>query len=161
MDQRAHCDSKQRHGLSISHAQNPERFQAVVNIFRGEFDFIQVGSTLDPRLAHVQDVRGAAIRETAAILHHSRIFVGNAGFLMHLARAVECLSVIIYGGREAPWLTGYKCNANLYTALPCAPCWRWNTCDIDRKCMKEVTVDDVVSQIRKMVHKQRNPLSNT
>jgi len=137
----------------------PERFQAVVNALYNEFDFVQVGSAIDPKLDHVDDLRGTSIRESAAILHHSRLYVGTAGFVMHLARAVECPSVIIYGGREAPWQSGYICNANLYTPLACAPCWRWNTCDFDRKCMKDISVEDVVFQIREMINKRRNPLS--
>jgi len=138
----------------------PERFQAVVNALHREFDFIQLGSAANPTLENVKDMRGiTSIRESAAILHHARLYVGNAGFLMHLARAVECPSVIVYGGREAPWQTGYMCNTNLYTALPCAPCWRWNTCDFDRMCMKEIKVEDVIFEIRELMRKPRNPLA--
>jgi hypothetical protein len=138
----------------------PERFQAVVNALHREFDFIQLGSAADPTLENVKDLRGAtSIRESAAILHHTRLYVGNVGFLMHLARAVECPSVIVYGGREAPGQSGYICNANLYTALPCAPCWRFNTCDFDRMCMKEIKVEDVIFEIRELMRKPRNPLA--
>jgi hypothetical protein len=77
---------------------------------------------------------------------------------MHVARAVECPSVIVFGGREAPWQTGYICNFNLYSAVPCAPCWRSNTCEIDRQCMRDISVDDVVSAIRQMLERPRNPL---
>ena len=58
---------------------------------QGEVDFIQLGSATDPALQHVNDLRGAtSIREAAAILNHARLYVGTVGFLMHLARAVEC-----------------------------------------------------------------------
>ena len=77
---------------------------------------------------------------------------------MHLARAVECPCVIIYGGREAPWQSGYICNFNLYTPLPCAPYWRWNGCECDRQCMREIGVADVVSAIRQMMERPRGPL---
>src|SRR5262249_40944014 len=107
----------------------PERFQSVVDLLRGEYKFVQLGSVMDPPLQHVKDLRGAtSIRESAAILHHARLYIGTVGFLMHLARAVDCPSVIVYGGREAPWQSGYKCNKNLYNAVACAPCWRWNNC---------------------------------
>jgi len=29
---------------------------------------------------------------------------------MHLARAVDCRAVIVYGGRERPEISGYICN---------------------------------------------------
>ena len=137
-----------------------ERFQSVVDALAGEVDFIQIGGTTDPVLQRVNDLRGATgTREAAAILHHARLYVGTVGFPMHLARAVECPSVIIFGGREAPWQSGYVGNANLYTAVPCAPCWRANTCEFDRQCMREIAVEDVVAAIRQMLAKPRNPLA--
>ena len=45
----------------------------------------------------------------------SLAFVGQVGFLMHLARAVDCRAVIVYGGRETPAQSGYPCNENLYS----------------------------------------------
>ena len=138
----------------------PERVQDVVDALAGEVEFIQVGSTSDPVLQHANDLRGVtSIRETAAILSHARLFVGTVGFLMHISRAVECPSVIIFGGREAPWQSGYVCNTNLYTAVPCAPCWRANTCEFDRQCMREISAADVVSAIRQKLLRPRNPLA--
>ena len=137
-----------------------EGFQCVVDALAGEIGFIQVGSIADPQLQGAKDLRGATtIREAAAILHHARLYVGTVGFLMHLARAVECPSVIIFGGREAPWQSGYVCNSNIYSEVPCAPCWRSNTCDFERRCMRDISVNDVVSAIRQMVQRPRNPLA--
>ena len=67
--------------------------------------------------------------------------------------------MIIFGGRSAPYQLGYVCNSNLYSAVPCAPCWRSNTCDFDRRCMSDISVDDVVSAIRQMLQRPRNPLA--
>jgi hypothetical protein len=137
-----------------------ERFQGVIDALRDEYEFIQLGSAIDPALEHVEDLLGGtSIRESAAILHQARLYVGTVGFLMHLARAVECPGVIVYGGREAPWQSGYISNFNLYSALPCAPCWRWNSCDFDRKCMTDISVIDVVSAIRQMMSRPRAPLA--
>jgi hypothetical protein len=136
-----------------------ERFQAVVDALAGEFQFIQIGSTADPPLKGAKNLAGVTtIRESAAILCNARLYVGTVGFLMHLARAVECPSVIIFGGREAPWQTGYVCNLNMYSDVPCAPCWRSNTCDFDRQCMSVISADDVVLAIRQMLARPRNPL---
>ena len=138
----------------------PDRVQDVVDALAGEVEFIQLGSTSDPALLHAKDLRGGtSVRETAAILSQARLYVGTVGFLMHVARAVECPSVIIFGGREAPWQSGYVCNTNLYTAVSCAPCWRANTCEFDRQCMREISGADVVSAIRQMLKRPRNPLA--
>jgi hypothetical protein len=137
-----------------------DRFQSVVDALCEEYEFIQLGSATDPMLDHAEDLRGrTSIRESASILHHARLYVGTVGFLMHLARAVECPAVIVYGGREAPWQSGYISNFNLYSAVPCAPCWRLNSCDFDRKCMGDISVSDVVSAIRQMLNSARGPLT--
>jgi ADP-heptose:LPS heptosyltransferase len=158
------CIVVQSSGLAAKHPIGnkewyPERFQAVVDALSREYEFIQVGSATDPPLAHVRDLRGkTSVRKSAAILHHARLYIGLEGFLMHLARATDCPSVIIFGGRTPPWYTGYVCNNNLFTGLPCAPCWRWNTCDFDRKCMADIAGDDVVAAVRDLLRKPRNPL---
>jgi hypothetical protein len=155
----------QSSGLAARHPMlnkqwHAERFQGVVDALAGELDIIQLGSREDPPLQHVNDLRGTTgIRETAAILSHARLYIGTVGFLMHLARAVECPSVIVFGGREAPWQSGYVGNANLYSAVQCAPCWRANTCEFDRRCMSDISVADVVSAIRQMLGRPRNPLA--
>jgi hypothetical protein len=137
----------------------PDRFQTVVNALHREFDFIQIGASIDPPLQNVTDLRGSTtIRQSAAILHQSRLYIGNEGFLMHLARAVECPSVVVYGGRVKPWQIGYVCNANVYSSPPCSPCWRSNKCDFDRRCMHEVTPHDVIEALRTMLGRPRGPL---
>ena len=137
----------------------PERFQAVVDGLKSQFKFVQLGAASDPALEGVVDLRGKTrIRETAALLSHCRLYLGNIGFLMHLARAVECPSVIVFGGREAPWQSGYTCNTNLYSAEPCAPCWLWNKCDHGRICMDRITAAEVISAVEKMTGKTRSHL---
>jgi ADP-heptose:LPS heptosyltransferase len=107
---------------------------------------VQVGSASDLRLEGAIDLRGkTSHRQTAAILANSLVFVGLVGFVMHLARAVDCRSVIIYGGREKPTITGYVANKNLYHQVRCAPCWLRNACEFNRKCMDMVTVGQVIS----------------
>jgi hypothetical protein len=155
----------QSSGLAAKHPmQNkqwyPERFQRVVDALKNEFEFVQLGGTNDPALDRVRDLRGGTdIRQAAAILHHARLYIGTVGFLMHLARAVECPGVIVYGGREAPWQSGYICNVNLYTAVPCAPCWRWNKCEINRQCMQSISADDVLDAVGELLGKPRDPLA--
>ncbi|HEX4139178.1 MAG TPA: glycosyltransferase family 9 protein [Candidatus Methylacidiphilales bacterium] len=136
-----------------------DRFQQVVDALRGSLSFVQLGSPADPPLQGVRDLRGkTGIRETAAVLANCRLFVGNVGFLMHLARAVECPSVIVFGGREAPWQSGYPCNANLYSDVACAPCWLFNDCDYQRKCLAMIGAEQVVAAVQRLHAQPRNPL---
>jgi hypothetical protein len=137
-----------------------ERYQAVVSSLRDHYDFVQVGSRNDPPLEGALDLRGkTSLRETAAVLHASLAFVGQVGFLMHLARAVDCRSVIVYGGRETPAQSGYPCNENLYSPVPCSPCWRLNTCPFERVCLQQIEVSDVVAALDAQVARFGSPLA--
>jgi len=137
----------------------PERFQKVVKALCRDFEFVQLGAVTDPPLEGAVDMRGkTTIREAAAILASCRLFVGLVGLVMHLARAVDCRSVIVYGGRELPSQTGYPCNENLSTQPPCSPCWRWNSCDFDRRCLSAITSDDVVDAIYRACDRLHDPL---
>lgn len=137
----------------------PERFQAVVDELGGAFEFVQIGRSEDPPLTGVIDLRGeTSIPELAAVLSGAKMFVGLVGFVMHLARAVGCRSVIVFGGRELPWQSGYPCNENLSSPIACSPCWRWNQCDYDRECMRSIGEDQVVAAIRRLQGRLAEPL---
>ena len=147
--------------LQMANKQWPaERFQQVVDALKDRFEFVQVGAPSDPPLKNVTDVRGkTSRRELAAVLANCQLYIGTVGFLMHVARAVECPSVIVYGGREAPWQTGYGCNTNLYSPEPCAPCWLWNRCDFDHVCMTKITATAVVQAALEKLTQPAAPLA--
>ena len=132
----------------------PDRFQEVCAELRADVQVIQLGAASDPKLEGATDLRGqTTTRETAAILANSLVFVGLSGFLMHLARAVDCRSVIVYGGHEKPAQTGYVANKNLYTGVRCAPCWLRNPCDFDRKCMDQIHPPQVITAAAEQIAK--------
>ncbi len=154
----------QSSGLDAKHSMRNknwslERYQGVVDALQGRYDVVQVGSRNDPLLEGVTDLRGkTSLRETAAVLRGSLAFVGQVGFLMHLARAVDCRSVIVYGGRETPAQSGYPCNENLYSPVHCSPCWRLNSCPYERKCLQMISVADVVDGVERQVARHGTPL---
>lgn len=138
----------------------PQRFADVVEALKDEWNFVQLGVASDPPLPGTLDLRGqTSFVETAAILSQSRLFIGQVGFLMHVARAVDCPSVIVYGGREHPLQSGYICNENIYTDLECAPCWRRDTCPFERECMTQISVRDVVEAARRKLGQDNSVLS--
>jgi len=137
------------------------RMQEVVNALRDEYTIVQLGAATDPGLDGVVDLRGrTSMRQSAAIIASSVLTVAQVGFLMHLTRAVDRPAVIIYGGREQPWQTGYSCNTNLFTSLSCAPCWSWNRCGnaVERECMHRISADDVVHAVRERAARADEPL---
>jgi hypothetical protein len=60
---------------------------------------------------------------------------------------VETRAVVIYGGFEAPWESGYEQNINLFTKLACSPCWLRDPCPYDKECMQKIDVDSVIKSI--------------
>ncbi len=110
-------------------------------------DVVQLGTPQDPVLPGTIDCRGGLLLDAARELAQCDLFVGLVGFLMHLARAVECPSVIVYGGREPPEITGYSCNTNISNRPPCAPCWYYSRCDFNRRCLNAITPAEVLAAV--------------
>jgi hypothetical protein len=138
----------------------PERYQAVSNQLGDRFGMIQLGLKTDPPIQGALDLRGkTTLRESAAILASSRVFIGQVGFLMHLARAVDCRSVIVYGGREEPLITGYRVNENIVGRTICSPCWQRNKCDYGHECMRIIEPDQVVAAVRRQLEREGTPLA--
>ena len=137
-----------------------ENFQKVIQLIREElgtqdWKIIQLGGNGDQLLDAVVDLRGkTSLRQTAAIISQSDAFIGTQGFLAHLARAVDCRSVIIFGGREHSYQSGYSCNENLDSYIDCAPCWRWNGCEYDRKCTTMIPPRQVFQGLVKVLEKR-------
>jgi hypothetical protein len=136
-----------------------ERYQQLVDKFYPEYQFIQLGTQNDCPLKNVIDLRGkTTVRETAAILKNASLLVTHVGFMMHLARAVDRRSVIVYGGRERPDQSCYACFENIYSAVECSPCWLHNTCPYDKKCMDMISADMVKAAISNQLQLLDEPL---
>jgi hypothetical protein len=139
----------------------PERFAPVAAELGRTHSIVQIGSRADPPIPGTIDLRGrTTVRGSAAILANADLFIGLVGFLMHLARAVDCRGVIVYGGREAPWQSGYSCNENIFTAVPCAPCWLVDRCDHQWMCMDRIAPADVIAAARRGLQKTPEPLAS-
>jgi ADP-heptose:LPS heptosyltransferase len=136
-----------------------DRYQQIVDNLHKEYQFIQLGTKNDVPLTNVTNLCGkTTLRESAAILKNSVLLLSYAGFLMHLARAVDCPAVIVYGGREKPEQTGYSCFQNFYSAVECSPCWLDNICPYDKKCMQMISTDMVEKKVIEQLQSIPEPL---
>jgi len=137
----------------------PERYQATADELQNEVRWIQLGLPGDPPIRGAIDLRGrTTLRESAAILANSKILLGEAGFLMHLARAVDTRSVIVYGGREDPQVSGYIANENVVGRTACSPCWQRTRCDFGHECMRMIEPAEVAAAIRRQLAREGPPL---
>jgi ADP-heptose:LPS heptosyltransferase len=118
----------------------PTGFTDVARLLKPHAKLVQIGAKSDPALPVDADLRGkTTLREAAAILAGSDLFIGLEGFLTHLARAVDCPSVVILGGRAPAEIFGYSANRNLTDFPECGPCARRIGCPHGLKCMTAIT----------------------
>jgi len=129
-------------------------FNEVVRLLSDKYSFVQLGMKGDPVLDGVIDRTGElSLRQVFCVLNRCSSFIGQVGFLMHAASAMRLPSVIVYGGFEAPWQSGYEENINLFTKLHCSPCWLEEKCPWDKKCMAAITPAMVSEEFRIMMGK--------
>ena len=137
-----------------------QRMQKVVDALKSTYRIVQLGSKQDYPLEGVDLLLGkTSIREAAILLKSATCFIGLEGALMHLARAVECSSVIIWGGRLKPTQIGYPCFENIYQKMDCSPCWIPNACPHALACMDSITSDMVLERVDKIISQAPQPLT--
>ncbi len=136
-----------------------ERFAEVARLLAPRFHLVQLGAAGDSLLPHTIDRRGLPdLRQSAAVLSQCSLLIGQVGFLMHLARAVDRRSVVVFGGREHPSQSGYPCNENLHETPPCSPCWQKSGCDFDRVCLTRITPAAVVAAVDRLLPRVSLPM---
>jgi hypothetical protein len=122
---------------------NPQRWQEVVDHFRGRIAFVQVGGAkhFHPSLQGVIDLRGRTnLRQLVRLTYHAQGVICPVTSLMHLAAAVEVKGgrpknrpcVVVAGGREPSQWESYPHHQYIHTngALPCCEnggCWKSRT----------------------------------
>jgi ADP-heptose:LPS heptosyltransferase len=122
---------------------SPQRYQDVVDHFRGRLEFVQVGEDghHHPSIRGAVDLRGqTTLRQLVRLVHHADGVISAVSLLMHLAAAVEVRPgrlknrpcVVIAGGREPPHWVAYPHHQFMHTmgALRCCDnggCWKSRT----------------------------------
>ncbi len=91
-----------------------------------------------------------SFRHAAAVLSVCRAYVGTEGGLHHAAAAVGTPAVVIFGGFISPAVTGYAAHRNLFTGTGLGCGSRLN-CAHCRKAMENITVDQVVTELEKLL----------
>lgn len=131
----------------------PGRMQEVVDELRAEgFSIVHLGSAEDDALNNVKDMRGEnTLRTIAAILANVALLVGPEGGLVHLARAVNTKSVVIYTGYTQPEETGYEDNINLRDPNAGEGCWRREKCEECEQSANNVQVEHVIQSALRLL----------
>lgn len=123
-----------------------ERWQQLADLLREEAGqvVVQVGVEGSPVLSGVVNLVGrTSFRTATGLIGEARLFIGYEGGLGHASRAMDTKSVILVSGYEPLGLLSYPDNVNIYKKVGCAPCGLKIPCPYQRKCMKEISVDEV------------------
>lgn len=128
----------------------------LINSISPDFSIIQVGDDKEPELEKVIRFAGKhTVRESAAILSHSDLFIGPDSLLMHIANGLGIPSVILFGGSRPVQCLGYDQNINLSSSPHCSPCWihdGFETCDHQVQCMNEISKENVLDAITSLLN---------
>jgi ADP-heptose:LPS heptosyltransferase len=125
---------------------------------------IEVGSPspvsrqYNPGRSYIDMTGKTNIPELVAAIAASDLHVGPVTGTVHIAAAVGVRSVVIYGGYEHPVCSGYAGNINIYSAVPCAPCWLRDDCPYGKKCLHMITPDQVEAALKRLWENRRQAL---
>ncbi len=104
-----------------------------------------------------------SLKQTAALIEASTLFIGNDSCPLHMAAAVGTPSIGIFGPSNVQQFhpvgrPGYRFIA-AHASLPCSPCfhfvgnrppWQVNLC-YSRRCLKTITVEEVLASARELL----------
>lgn len=96
------------------------------------------------------------LRQTAALIENCDLFVCNDSGLMHVSAAVNTPTIAIFGPTDPKEVGPWDCkDVIIKKNMSCSPCLHTKhflNC-IDRPCLKEITVEDVMDAIEKEILK--------
>jgi len=89
------------------------------------------------------------IKSLVAFISSCRAVVCSEGGISHIAKAVGVPAIVLYGGFANPEWNGYRDQINLCNEKWCSYCYNPTECvnKIERLCMKEITVDQVLHAV--------------
>ena len=89
------------------------------------------------------------IYELVVFISSCRAVICSEGGISHIAKAVGVPAIVIYGGFASPEWNGYRDQINLCNEKWCSYCYNPTECvnKIERLCMKEITVDQVLRSV--------------
>lgn len=89
--------------------------------------------------------------ELCSVLNLASITVSNDNGIAHISAALDKPTVILFGPTNPKWFYPYNTKSGfIYKKLKCSPCGIKTNCK-NNVCMKEITVEDVLQIINKIL----------
>lgn len=99
-----------------------------------------------------------SLPETAAVIQRSSLLLSGDSGVLHIAVGLGVPTVSLFGpGRVLKWAPQGDTHVVINKKLPCSPCTTFGTtppCPYDARCMKEITVSEVLEASRSLLERQ-------
>lgn len=131
-----------------------DRWQELTDLLTREAGavVVQIGVAGAPVLSGVVNLTGkTSFRTAAGIIGKAKLFIGYEGGFNHASVAMNTKSIILVSAYEPDGLLSYPNNVNIYKRVECAGCGLKTPCPYDRKCMRQITVDEVYNNVLKLL----------
>ena len=93
------------------------------------------------------------LRELVCLIQDCRILLTNDSGPMHIAAALKVPLVALFGSTDERATGPYgQPEAVIHKHPSCSPCFK-RECPIDFRCMKEISVDEVVEKVRELLQR--------
>jgi heptosyltransferase III len=158
-------------GSKRSSSRWPEhRFAELVRLIIDELDLfpIVVGGVDDRELGDrliskwgtgVNAAGELSVRQSAAVMGHCRLYVGNDTGTMHLAAASGIPCVAIFSSADWPgrWYPYGNGHTVLRSSVPCEGCRLDDCIEQELICLRQISVTDVLSAVKQaLLHSSRD-----
>jgi heptosyltransferase-2 len=96
------------------------------------------------------------LREAIYLISQCRLFLSNDSGLMHIAGALNIPTIALFGSTN-PVTTAPAGNQSVIVRreVSCSPCLK-ETCPTDFRCMKLISVEDVLTAAQKLLKDGRS-----
>lgn len=121
-----------------------EDFEEGESIVSGDYGLNLVGKT--------------SLAETAAVIEKAVVLVSGDSGILHIGVGLGKPTVSLFGpGIAKKWAPRGDRHIVINKHLPCSPCTKFGhtpKCPINAKCMSDITVDEVVTAVEKLLFEQ-------
>lgn len=99
------------------------------------------------------------LTESAAIIKHASLLIGVDTGLTHMGHALKTPTIALFGATFPYAYAGQERSRVIYLDRYCSPCRRNPTCNKQYTCMKDITPDRVLTEIKPLMKLSENRIN--